>query len=390
MFDPAEMVPFSDIPLSVLESDAHKALSLKMARESMVLLKNENNLLPLKKNLKKIAIIGPNADNPTAVLGNYNGFPTEIVTPLTGIKRKLNKKTQVIYEKAIDYVAQPNNDSIADIVNRMKGVDVVIMCGGISPELEGEEMPVNIEGFTRGDRTTIALPRVQTALLKALHSANIPVVFVNMSGSAIGMEWESANLPAILTAWYGGQDAGTAIADVLFGDYNPSGRLPVTFYKNDKDLPAFNNYDMEKRTYRYFNGEVSYPFGYGLSYANFEYSSLQMPDVVNNGQSLKVTVDVTNKSKINGDEVVQLYITHKNAGYRTALYTLKAFKRIHLKAGETQTVTLELNPEQLNVIDEYGNTVFQPGKAVISVGGTSPGATTAKRLPVVNKEIGLK
>ena len=390
MFDPAEMVPFSNIPLSVLECDAHKALSLKMARESMVLLKNDNNILPLKKNLKKIAVIGPNADNTTAVLGNYNGFPTEIVTPLTAIKRKVNKKTQVIYEKAVDYVAQPNNDSIAAIVNSLKGVDVVIMCGGISPELEGEEMPVNVEGFTRGDRTTIALPRVQTALLQALHNENIPVVFVTMSGSALGMEWEAANLPAILQAWYGGQDAGTAIADVLFGDYNPSGRLPVTFYKSDKDLPSFNNYDMEGRTYRYFNGETQFPFGYGLSYSNFEYSSLRMPDAVKEGETLKVSVDVTNKSKLSGDEVVQLYITHKESDYRTALYTLKGFKRINLKGGETQTITFELTPEQLKVVNLYGFSVFQPGKAIIHVGGTSPSATCAAKLPVVSKEIALR
>ncbi len=390
MFDPAEMVPFSTIPVSVLESDAHKALSLKMARESMVLLKNENNMLPLKKNLKKIAVIGPNADNSTAVLGNYNGFPTEIVTPLTGIKRKVNKKTDVIYEKAVDYVSEPDNDALAALAAKLKGVDVVIMVGGISPELEGEEMPVNIEGFTRGDRTKIALPRVQTALLKALHNENIPVVFVTMSGSAIGMEWEAANIPAILNAWYGGQDAGTAIADILFGDYNPSGRLPVTFYKTEKDLPAFNNFDMEGRTYRYFGGEASYPFGYGLSYSDFEYSSLQVPESVSKDRNLTVTVDVTNKSKKDGDEVVQLYVTHNTSDFRTALYTLKGFKRIHLKAGETQKVTFEVTPEQLSVVNFEGKTVYQPGKATIYVGGSSPAKSTATKLPVVSRGVTLK
>ncbi|NDV81782.1 glycoside hydrolase family 3 C-terminal domain-containing protein [Bacteroides sp. 51] len=390
LFDPAEQVKYSQIPLSVLECDAHKELSLKMARQSIVLLKNSNQLLPLKKNLKKIAVIGPNADNKEAVLGNYNGFPSEIVTPLQAIKQKVGKKTEVIYTRGIDPVGNVNNDSIALLVNSLKNVDVVVMVGGISPQLEGEEMPVRIEGFNSGDRTSIALPRIQTELMKALHKENIPVVFVMMTGSALGIAWEAENLPAILNAWYGGQDAGTAIADVLFGDYNPSGRLPVTFYKSDKDLPSFNDFDMDNRTYRYFKGEVTYPFGYGLSYADFGYSSITMKDKLAMGEKLRIEVDVTNQSKKAGEEVVQVYVSYQDAAYKAPLYSLKSFKRVQLKAGETSKVTFELTPEQLSQTDIYGNSIQYPGKVKIYVGGSSPAKTTAVAAPIVSKEINIQ
>lgn len=389
LFDPAEKVPYASVSLSALESPAHKDLSLKMARQSMVLLKNDG-LLPLKKNLKKIAVIGPNADNEEALLGNYNGFPTEIVTPLEAIRQKVNKKTQVFYERGIDHVGQPDKDSIADVVNHLKGMDVVIMVGGISPQLEGEEMPVSVEGFTGGDRTTIALPRIQTELMKALHQENIPVVFVMMTGSALGIEWESAYLPAIMNAWYGGQDAGTAIADVLFGDYNPSGRLPVTFYKNDSQLPPFNSYDMDGRTYRYFDGEVSYPFGYGLSYSDFEYTNVRTPEQIRKGEPLRVEVDVKNKGQKDGDEVVQLYVSHPGATQKTALYSLKSFNRIHLKAGETQKVTFELSPNQLVITNIDGQQIPLSGNLKLHIGGSSPTQSTAKKLSFTEKTVVVK
>lgn len=390
LFDPAERVKYAQIPVSVLECDAHKELSLKMARESVVLLKNSNGLLPLKKGMKKIAVIGPNADNEEALLGNYNGFPSKLVTPLEAIREKVGKKTELLFTKGVSHVGVPDRDSIAMLVKSLKGVDVVIMVGGISPQLEGEEMPVHVEGFTGGDRTTIALPRIQTELMKELHGENIPVVFVMMTGSALGIEWEAENIPAILNAWYGGQDAGTAIADVLFGDYNPSGRLPVTFYRNDKDLPSFNNFDMDGRTYRYFDGEVSYPFGYGLSYSDFEYSSVKVKDNIGVGENLKIEADITNKSKRAGDEVVQVYLSHENGAYKAPLYSLKSFRRVHLKGAETVKVTFELTPAQLSLIDMYGNSVQKPGKVKIYVGGSSPAKTTAKALPVVVKEVEVR
>lgn len=387
MFDPASDVKYSQINTSVLESQKHKDLALKMTRESIVLLKNENNTLPLSKKLKKVAVIGPNADNEVSVLGNYNGFPTEIVTPYKAIKNKL-KGTEVVLEKGIDFVKAPENgqSDITALAKRFKDVDVVIFVGGISPELEGEEMPVKIEGFTGGDRTSIKLPKVQTDLMKALVAENIPTVFVMMTGSAIATEWESQNIPAILNAWYGGQDAGTAIADVLFGDYNPAGRLPVTFYAKDSDLPPFNSYEMKNRTYRYFDGQVLYPFGYGLSYTKFEYAPIQMPSTVKTGENVKVSVNVKNTGKVEGEEVVQLYMSYPGTKELKPLYALKGFERITLKAGETKTVEFELSPRDLGLADDSGILKVSEGKRRLYIGSTSPTPTYAEKLPMVEKD----
>ncbi|WP_029905178.1 glycoside hydrolase family 3 C-terminal domain-containing protein [Prevotella sp. 10(H)] len=390
LFDPAENVKYANIPISVLESSKHKELARKITRESIVLLKNENNFLPLNKKMKKVAVIGPNANNEVSVLGNYSGFPTEIMTPYKAIKKKL-PKAEVIYEKGIEFVTPSENSGqdIAALVDRMKGMDMVVFVGGISPELEGEEMPVNIEGFTGGDRTSIKLPKIQTDLMKALKAANIPTVFVMMTGSAIATEWESANIPAIINAWYGGQDAGTAIADVLFGDYNPSGKLPVTFYAKDSDLSAFNSYEMKNRTYRYFDGQVLYPFGYGLSYTDFEYSSVQIPSSIKAGESIEVTVNVKNTGKIDGGEVVQLYMGYPTAKEQTPLYTLKAFNRIFLKAGESKNIVFRLSPKEFALAEAEGILKVKAGKRKLYIGGTSPSKTNAQKLPVVEKEFNI-
>ena len=193
-------------------------------------------------------------------------------------------------------------------------------------------MQVNYPGFNGGDRTSILLPQIQTDVLKALNATGRPVIFVMMTGSAIAIPWENENIPAIVNAWYGGQSAGTAVADVLFGDYNPAGRLPVTFYKSDNDLPDFNSYDMTNRTYRYFKGEALYPFGYGLSYTSFSYENLYVPSSLKAGSKLLVSVKVTNTGKLNGDEVVQLYISNQDKSTHSPIKALKGFKRISLKA----------------------------------------------------------
>lgn len=387
LFDPTDDVEYAKIPLSVLESQAHKDLALKITQQSIVLLKNENNFLPLSKKLKKIAVIGPNADNETAVLGNYNGFPTEIITPLKAIKNKL-KNTEVIYEKGIDFITPSANSKkeIADLVQRLKNVDAVLFIGGISPELEGEEMPVKIEGFTGGDRTSIMLPKIQTELMKTLSAENIPTVFVMMTGSAIATPWESENIPAIVNAWYAGQYAGTAIADVLFGDYNPSGKLPVTFYKKDSDLPPFNSYEMHNRTYRYFDKPVLYPFGYGLSYTNFEYKGLKAPSTIRTNEGMEITVNIKNTGKRDGDEVVQLYMAYPDAQGQKPLYALKGFERISLKTGESGNVTFKLSPRELGLVDDNGILKTSAGKRTIYIGSTSPSKTDAKQLPIIEQE----
>ena len=271
------------------------------------------------------------------------------------------------------------------IASRVKDAEVIIFVGGISAKLEGEDMPVEIEGFKGGDRTNIELPKIQTELLKALKATGNPVVFVNMSGSAIGFEWEAANIPVILQAWYGGQAGGDAIADVLFGDYNPAGRLPVTFYKNVSDLPDFEDYSMENRTYRYFKGEPLYPFGFGLSYTTFQYDKLELPDVYQSNTDLKVQVNVTNSGKLDGEEVVQLYLSHKNAGFRTPILALKGFQRIHLKAGETKTVSFSLGAKDLMEIDSNGKQLPMQGDVEISVGGSQPSDKSVAEGKTVNK-----
>lgn len=379
MFDPGEKVAYAQIPLSKLEAPEHQAHALKMARQSIVLLKNENHILPLSKSLKRIAVVGPNADNRTVMLGNYNGTPSRIVSVLDGIKAKVGAQTEVIYEPGVGYVTgevtQKSSAQKVDVdavIKRVSGADVIVFAGGISPDLEGEEMNVNAEGFGGGDRTSIMLPRVQTSLLKRLRDTGKPVILVMLTGSTIAIPWEQQNLPAIINAWYGGQSGGTAVADVLFGDYNPAGRLPVTFYKSDKDLPDFKNYNMAGHTYRYFKKEVLYPFGYGLSYTAFRYSNIAAPSTIKKGSSFVVSATVTNTGPFDGDEVAQLYISHPNAKQRAPLLALKGFQRFHLKKGAHTSVKFKVTPEQLSLVSESGEMYEPTGKLLLSFGGGQP------------------
>lgn len=345
MFDTVEKVPFSKIEYSSLNNSMHKKHALDMARQSIVLLKN-NKILPLSKSIKTIAIIGPNADNKVVQLGNYNGIPQEIITPLQGIKNKLGANVNVIYNIGVNYTKLIDNKSIESVALEASKADAIIYVGGISPQLEGEEGDAGkeqTEGFNGGDRTTIALPNIQTKMMKALKTTGKPLVFVNMSGSAIGMEWEAENVDAILQAWYGGQSAGTAIADVLFGDYNPSGRLPITFYKNDIDLPDFSDYSMSNRTYRYFSGKARFEFGFGLSYSTFKYGKASTEKTVYGVKDIvKLSFSLTNTSKKDGYEVAQVYIKENNAPANRPKKELKGFKKVFLKAGENQIITIEL------------------------------------------------
>jgi beta-glucosidase len=389
MFDPITQVKYAQIPLSALEAPEHKMQSLKMARQSIVLLKNQNHLLPLSKHLKKIAILGPNADNPLSILGNYNGRPSQLVTALQGIKAKLGPATEVIYDKATDYLAE-SNDKTDDqsIINKVKDADVIIYVGGISPQLEGEEMKgMNKPGFDGGDRTSIALPATQTKFLKDLKATGKPVVFVMMTGSAIATPWESKNIPAIVNAWYGGQEAGTALADVLFGDYNPAGRLPVTFYKSDSDLGSFEDYSMNNRTYRYFKGVPEYGFGFGLSYTKFEYSELMTPQIISGNKKVLVSVKITNVGKMDGEEVTELYLSHLNLKTKVPIRALKGFDRNFLKAGQSKIVKFELNQEDFSIISTEGKNMFAKGKLLISLGGSQPDLVTAQSKKTVSKTI---
>ena len=342
MFDPQEKVPFSKISMDVVESKDNQEHALKMARESMVLLKNQKHILPFSKKIKRIVIMGPNADNEEILLGNYNGFPSEIITPLEGMKAK--NKAKIIYVKGTEYVLADTAEE-KEALSAITGADAVVFIGGISPRLEGEEGAAGkgkLEGFNNGDRTNIALPSVQTQLMKQIKDAGIPLVFVCMSGSAIGFEWEAKHADAIIQAWYGGQSAGTAIADVLFGNYNPAGRLPVTFYKNSKDLPPIDDYSMSNRTYRYFKGEPLFSFGYGLSFTDFSYQWKEKPQVCfTENDTISFSVDVRNIGKKDGDEVLQVYVQYPQ-GQGLPIKEMRQFKRIHILKGKHQQVKLNI------------------------------------------------
>jgi beta-glucosidase len=281
--------------------------------------------------------------------------------------------------------------NFSELANRVSDADAILFVGGISPQLEGEEMPVAVPGFKGGDRTSILLPAVQTELMKTLKATGKPVVFVMMTGSALATPWESENIPAIVNAWYGGQSAGTAVADVMFGDYNPAGRLPVTFYKSDADLPFFMEYDMTGRTYRYFGGEALYPFGYGLSYTTFNYSGIKAPAALAKNSKMTVSIMVKNSGKMDGEEVVQLYVSHQDVSGKAPLRALKGFQRIALKAGQSKLVTFTLTPEQLSLVSESDGKLFQPGgKITISVGGGQPGVTNKTTSNVIKKVVTIQ
>jgi beta-glucosidase len=269
--------------------------------------------------------------------------------------------------------ATPGTDYVAEAVEVAQKAEVVILVLGLSPTLEGEEMPVQIEGFAGGDRTDIKLPRSQEELLQKIHALGKPVVLVLLNGSALAVNWANENVPAIVEAWYPGQASGDAIADVLFGDYNPGGRLPVTFYKSIQDLPPFEDYRMEGHTYRYFKGEPLFPFGYGLSYTTFAYSNLRLSArTIRPDETLTVSVDVQNTGQRAGDEVVQLYVSDVAASVPVPIRQLQGFERVHLAPGETKTVTFTLTPRQLSLIDENWRRVVEPGGFQIAVGGGQP------------------
>jgi len=517
MDDPS-LVEWSKIPYSAMSTKESANISLEMARQTIVLLQNNNNVLPLQKNKEKIAVIGPNADNTPMMWGNYNGQPNHTITILDGICEKLNMKSEKVransqklvanrlyyepgcdltYDKVLEsllasqcsfegkkgmkgtfwnnrkmegkpvttqYYTQPlavttfgmhnfapgvqledfsakyetvftpkeageyvvNVDGCGQfelyidgerqfhhriwrttpnhivimaekgksynievrfshvhtynanlainiakeypidyqtVISQLKGIDKVIFVGGISPALEGEEMPVDIEGFKGGDRTNIELPAVQRNFLKALKEAGKTVVFVNCSGSCIALEPETKTCDAIVQAWYPGQEGGTAVADVLFGDYNPSGKLPITFYRNSSQLPDYEDYSMKGRTYRYFN-DALFPFGYGLSYTTFSVGK-------GSYQNNKLTVLVTNTGKRDGDEIVQVYLRNP-LDADGPLKSLRAFKRVSVKAGQTVSVVLELTPQSFEFWDTETNTMrVKPGSYELYYGISS-------------------
>jgi beta-glucosidase len=357
MFDPSVKVPFAQIPISENDTPEHEALALQVARESIVLLKNDGALPLDRTKIQSIAVIGANADSVPVLLGNYNGIPSHLVTILQGIRDAAGTNIEVTYEVGCPLALKtggeiPSAENRANAIKSALAADVVIYVGGISPKLEGEEMKVNYDGFSGGDRTQIELPGVQDDLLQALQLTGKPIVVVNCSGSAIAMPWEAENLSAIVQAWYPGEQGGRAVADILFGDENPAGRLPITFYRATSDLPAFDDYSMSNRTYRYFNGTPLFAFGHGLSYTKFDYSNAQLSTVNSDANgTVKFSFTVKNSGARDGDEVPQVYFRHVNSALPQPNKALCAFTRIHLAAGQSAHLTLAIPSERFRYWD---------------------------------------
>ena len=381
LFDPKDQVPFSKIGIDQNDTPEHEALALKVARESIVLLKN-NGALPLdRKKIKRIAVIGQNADSVPVLVGNYNGTPARPVTILSGIKQIAGENITVTYSPSCPLALRKNDSNapgaamLNDALAAAKSADAVIYVGGISAQFEGEEMSRanSFDGFAGGDRTRIELPSVQTDLLKALKATGKPVIFVNCSGSAMAMPWEAENLPAILQAWYPGEQGGRAVAEILFGDVNPAGRLPVTFYRSTEDLPDFEDYSMSNRTYRYFKGKPLFAFGHGLSYTTFSYKKITLNhSTVTARDTVKISFDLKNTGARAGDEVAQVYFRHLNSAEPQPKMALCGFTRVHLERNKTISATIDVPVEQFRYWDvakkQY---VVEPGSYELLIGAAS-------------------
>jgi len=351
MFDPPSRVPYSSILPAQNNTASNRKLAKEVALQSIVLLKNSNGILPFSKKVKSIAVIGPYANDTSVLLGNYNGIPSQPVTLLEGLRRNTPKGTRVSFGRGAEKpeilamrsaAGLKSNDSlVTTAVSLAQKSDVIVFCGGISPNLEGEEMDVKVPGFSSGDRTSLDLPASQVELLGALKTTGKPIVVVLTNGSALAVNWAQENADAIIEAWYPGEEGGNAVAEVMWGKYNPAGRLPVTFYKSANDLPAFDDYAMKGRTYRYFEGKPLYAFGYGLSYSSFLYKNVETnKDKFLATDTVVINVTIANQGKTDGDEVVQVYVNQPRELKNQPLKSLIAFERVHVEQGETKNLKL--------------------------------------------------
>lgn len=380
MFDPPEAVPYSHIPYSVVNSPEHRELALEAAQQSLVLLKNQDNLLPLNRNaIKTIAVIGPNAAETLVLMGNYMGAPAEPVSVLAGIRAAVSPQTRVIYARGCE-ISGFSETSFTEAIEAAQKSQVAVMVMGLSQRLEGEERQQegNPPGVTSiGDRESLNLPPIQEQLLQAVYKTGTPTILVLLNGSAVAINWADEHIPAILEAWYPGQAGGTAVANALFGLFNPGGRLPITFYRSSSDLPPFADYSMEDRTYRYFKRDPLYPFGFGLSYTTFTYHNLQIaPEQIRRGDPVSLQVEVENTGQHLGDEVVQLYLKDVDASLPVPQLQLQGFSRIRLAPGEKQTVQFTLTAEQMSFVDDEGQWVLEPGEFKVWLGGQQPNLRT--------------
>ncbi len=379
MFDPPERVPYASIPYEVNDCDEHHALAVQAARESIVLLKNEQGLLPLSPNLSSIAVIGPNANDDHVLLANYFGEASDSVTPLEAVRQAVSKDTKVWHAMGCKRLGTKEDGlgrhgNLSEAMSIAKRADVVVLCLGLSAEIEGEQDDIgNVDAG--GDKSGLELTGLQQKMMEQVVALDKPTVLVLMAGSAIDISWAQEHVTAIIDVWYPGALGGIAVADVLFGKYNPAGRLPITFPRSLADVPEFTNYDMKGRTYRYSTAEPLYPFGYGLSYTTFAYSALKLSATSVSGDGpLSVSVSVENTGARAGDEVVQLYVEDVEASCRVPVRDLRGFQRVHLQPGEKRVVQFEVTPKHLSLINDQGKRVLEPGRFRITIGGSQPDA----------------
>ncbi len=367
------------VPYTVVDSKPMRELNRKAAAKCMTLLKNEGNLLPLDKSkIKTIGVIGPNANNRKALVGNYEGTASRYVTILEGIQDYLGEDVRVLYSEGCHLYKEgisglsKGRDRTAEVRGVCEDSDVVVACLGLDAGLEGEEGDAGNQ-YASGDKPNLDLPGIQEHVLKTAYESGKPVVLVLLSGSALAVPWAEEYIPAILQAWYPGAQGGHALARVLFGEKNPEGRLPVTFYRTSEELPAFTDYSMKGRTYRYMEREALFPFGYGLSYTDYEYEGLTLSPaaaVTREGITLRVTVRNTGERE--GTETVQVYVKAERQGTPNA--QLKGIRKVTLQPGEDREVIIALPLAAFALYDEEANARVERGSYRIYVGGSQPDA----------------
>jgi beta-glucosidase len=379
MFDPPEEVPYASIPYDVNDCEEHRALARTAAQKSMVLLKNTRATLPLKKNIRSIAVIGPNAYDPQVLRANYFGEASRWVTPLDGIRAAVGKRTKVWYAQGCKRTGTVTeglgrSGNLSEAVSVAERADAVVVCLGLDADIEGEQGDAG-NSEAAGDKLDLELPGLQRRLLEEVAALGKPTILVVLAGSPLNLAFaeESPQVGAILQAWYPGEEGGTALADVLFGAESPAGRLPVTFPRSIHDVPPFVEYAMKGRTYRYLEKPPLYPFGYGLSYTWFNYSdpAVSKPRLAA-GESVQISATVTNAGRVASDEVVQLYIKDLEASVVVPHHSLRGFQRIRLGPGQSERVTFELASRDLMIVDDSGRRVLEPGRFRATIGGSQP------------------
>jgi beta-glucosidase len=373
MFDPPGGVRWTQTPMSMVDSPAHRQLARVAAQESIVLLENRGGVLPLGAGIRRLAVVGPTAADGDVLLGNYHGTPSHAVTLLDGMRERAQARgVKVVYARGALLAGRGGGSAqLGEALAAVRRSDAVVAVLGLSARYEGEEGESTEN--PAGDRTDLGLPRAQQRLLEALVATGKPVVLVLTAGSALSVPWAAAHVPAVLYAWYPGEEGGTALADVLFGEVSPAGRLPVTIYRSVDDLPPFADYGMRGRTYRYLEKPPLYAFGYGLSYTSFRYMNLVVTPVeVEAGKDVVIAVDVENTGARSGDEVVQVYLSKSDAPVYAPRRWLGGFTRVNLAAHERRTVRVALPAQAFALVDQQGVRPAASGELALAVGGGQP------------------